>query len=101
MPLIAIALSTGSTRCLIPLAFEPRREKTCLQGSPTRSDTNLAVQPQKMTGSFKFRISEVVGLYYLCGENKGAAQLCAFVFAYAKSRFSHDVAHLKRMSYFP
>ena len=36
-------------------------------------------------------------MYYLCSENKGAvtAQLiCAFVFAYAKSRFSHDVAQL-------
>ena len=34
---------------------------------------------------------------YLCSENKGAgvpAQLiCAFVFAYAESRFSHDAAH--------
>ena len=86
MPLIAIALSTGSTRCLIPLAFEPRREKTCLQGSPTRSDTNLGVQPQKMTGSLKFRISEVVGLYYLCGENKGAYQLCAFFFRICKKQ---------------
>ena len=39
-------------------------------------------------------------MYYLCSENKGADQLCgyaklicAFVFAYAKSRFSHDAAH--------
>ena len=39
-------------------------------------------------------------LYYLCSENKGADQLrgyreadLRFVFAYAKSRFSHDAAH--------
>ena len=34
-------------------------------------------------------------MYYLCNENKGTAQLiCTFVLAYAKSRFSHDVAQL-------
>ena len=40
-------------------------------------------------------------MYYLCNENKGADQLrsyreadLVFVFAYSKSRFSHDVAHL-------
>ena len=36
---------------------------------------------------------------YLCSENKGADQftaklICEFVFAYAKSRFSHDAAHI-------
>ena len=36
----------------------------------------------------------VEGLCFLCSENKGADQLiCTFVFAYAKSRFSHDLAH--------
>ena len=33
---------------------------------------------------------------YLCSENKGAATaqlICAFVFTYAKHRFSHDPAH--------
>ena len=39
------------------------------------SDTNRAVQPQKMARSFKFRIYEEEGLYYLCSENKGADQL--------------------------
>ena len=35
-------------------------------------------------------------LYYVCSENKVAdAQLiCAFVFAYAKGRFSHDTADM-------
>ena len=42
---------------------------------------------------------------YPCCENKGADQLrgyakliCAFVFAYAKSRFSHDAAHFIYMA---
>ena len=33
-------------------------------------------------------------LYYLSSENKGADQICAFVFAYAKIWFSDDAAHL-------
>ena len=45
---------------------------------PTRSDTNLAVQPQKMVRGLKFRNQEVDGLYYLCGENKGADQLYCY-----------------------
>ena len=44
-------------------------------GFPTRSDTNRAVQPQKMARGMKFRIFVVEGLYYPCSENKGADQL--------------------------
>ena len=40
------------------------------------SDTNQAVQPQKMARGLKFWIKEVEGLYNLCSENKGANQLC-------------------------
>ena len=47
-------------------------------------------------------ILKVEGLYFLCGENKGADQLavtaqliCVFVFAYAKSLFSHKEAHIR------
>ena len=36
----------------------------------------------------------VEGLYYPCSENKGTKLICVFVFAYAKSRFSHDAAQL-------
>ena len=64
-----------------------------------------------MARGWKFRIQKEEELCYLCSENKGADQLCgyhfaipcerfatvrdsfaicAFVFAYAKSRFSHD-----------
>ena len=42
---------------------------------PTRSDTNQAVQLQKMARGLKFRIKKKDGLYYLCCGNKGADQL--------------------------
>ena len=58
----------------------------------------LAVQSQKMARGLKFCIKEVEELYYLWSKNIGADQLtakliCIFVFAYAKSRFSHNKAH--------
>ena len=48
---------------------------------PTRSDTNRAVQPQKMDGDLKFCIQEVEGLCYLCSKTKAlisfeVADLC-------------------------
>ena len=39
---------------------------------PTRSDTNQAVQLQKMARGLKFRIQKVEISHYLCSENKGA-----------------------------
>ena len=42
---------------------------------PSRSDTNQAVQLQKMARGLKLRIKKVDGLYYLCSEKKGADQL--------------------------
>ena len=39
------------------------------------SDTNQAVQLQKMARGLKFLISKVEGLYYLCSESKGADHL--------------------------
>ena len=53
-----------------------------VSGLPTRSDTNRAIQSQKMVRGFKFQIKKVVGT------------ICVFVFAYAKIRFSHDTAHM-------
>ena len=44
----------------------------------TRSNTNRAVQPQKITRSLKFWIKKVEELYYPCSENKGADQLCSY-----------------------
>ena len=78
-------------------------------GFVTRSDRNQAVQPWKMVRGLKFPIKEVEGLYYPCSENKGADQLhgytvqliWVFVFAYTKSRFSHDMAHIVSRKMFP
>ena len=44
----------------------------------TRSDTNRAVQSQKIARGLKFRIKKEEGLYYLCSESKGADQLCCY-----------------------
>ena len=52
-------------------------------GFMTRSDTNWAVLPQKMARDLKFRIKVTMQL------------ICAFVFAYTESRFSHDAAQLQ------
>ena len=41
----------------------------------TWSDTNQAVQLQKMARGLKFLIKKVEGSYYLGSENKGADQL--------------------------
>ena len=45
---------------------------------PTRSNTNRAVQPQKMARGMKFQIYKAEELYYLYSENKGADQLHGF-----------------------
>ena len=49
-------------------------------GVPTRSNTNRAVQSQKMARGLKFCIYEEEGLYYPCSENKGADQLHGYPF---------------------
>ena len=76
--------------------------KKLSSGFPTRSIINWAVQQQKIVRGLKFRILEVVYV----ANNKGADQLhgyritvfflliCTFVFAYTKSRFSYDKAHI-------
>ena len=70
-------------------------------GFPTGSDTNWAVQLQKVARGLKFRIYEVEGLYYLCSENKGADQLRGYreadlrlCFRIYKIRFSHDATRI-------
>ena len=70
-------------------------------GIPTRSDTNRAVQPQKMVRDFKFRIRKYRDCTICVAKTKvliscavTAQLICGFVFAYAKSRFSHDGAHI-------
>ena len=44
---------------------------------PTRSDTNQAVQPQRMARCF--RIYKVEGMHYACSEAI-AQVICAFIF---------------------
>ena len=67
---------------------------------PTWSDTNQAVQLQKMARDWKFRISEEEGLYSPCSENKGADQLHGYREADLRlcfrvcKMFSHDAAHV-------
>ena len=56
--------------------YEPVRENPTIW-VPTRSGINRAVQSQKKARSFNFRIKVEEGLYYLCGETKGADQLCS------------------------
>ena len=73
---------------------------------PNRSDTNQAVQAQKMARGWNFRIYKVEERYYLCSKTICVAKtqalisfavtaklICAFVFVYAKCWFSHDAAH--------
>ena len=73
----------------------------------TRTDTNRHVQPQKMARGLTIRISgsrstRVEELYYYEAKTRAlissavTAQLvCFFIFAYAKSMFTFDKAHIK------
>ena len=69
---------------------------------PTRSDTNQAVQSQKMVRGWKLDL-ESRGIFYLCSETKALISfaitgklICAFVFTYADCWFSHAVAHIEK-----
>ena len=71
-------------------------------GFPTRSDTNRVVQSQKMARGFIIRVKKVKGLYSLYSKIKvlitcevTVQLICAFVFAYAKDRYSHNVAQIE------
>ena len=73
------------------LIFEPCHEKTCLRGfRPGLTETRLYSQRRWLGLKFGIKEVDVYVLHYLCSENKGSA---SFVFAYARSRFSHDKAH--------
>ena len=65
---------------------------------PTRSDTNQAVQLQKMAK--RLEISDYCTIYVaktksLISFAVTAKLICVFVFAYAKCLFSHDAAHMQ------
>ena len=59
-----------------------------------------AVQPQKMVRGLKFWIMKVEGLFYVTKTKAlincvvSAHLISTFVFVYAKSKFSHDMAHI-------
>ena len=61
-----------------------------------RSDTNRAVQSQKMVRGWKFWIYKVEELYYPCRENKGTDQLRRYCEADLRLCF-----HLCRLLVFP
>ena len=67
---------------------------------PTWSDTNQAVQLQKIARGLKLRNKKVGGLYYMylymehISFAVTAKLICAFVFAYAKRWFSNDAAQI-------
>ena len=78
--------------------FEPRCEKTGFRGFRTRSNTNQAVQLQKMSGGLKFRKKRDFTIYVakskaLISCSITSQLILVFVFAYAKSQFSHNEAH--------
>ena len=69
-------------------------------GFPTRSDTNRAVQQQKMARGLNFGFRKKRDCAICVEKTKAliscavtAQLICVFVFAYAESRFSHDEAH--------
>ena len=82
---------------------------------PTRSDTNQAVQTvqskrmARLSRGLRFWMQEVERLsYHICSENKGADQLgfhvaelrlCWNRIICAKSRYSHDLAHIQILFY--
>ena len=55
-------------------------------GFPTRSDTNWAVQPQKMTRGLKFWIKEEEGLYYSAFAGSGSLLLMRGFQIFAKRK---------------
>ena len=70
-------------------------------GFLTRFNTNQAVQPQKMVRSLNFRISDLGECTICVVKTKALIScvvttqlICAFVFVYAKSRFSDVTAHM-------
>ena len=72
-------------------------------GFPTRCHTNQAAQRQKMARSLKFCILVEEKMYYPFRKTKALISfavtvklICVFVFAYAKSRFSHDAAQISK-----
>ena len=88
MSYITIKVITTFSQLL--LQDEPRCEKTGLRGfRPGPTKTGLFSHRRWLqTGNFGFRKQRD------CTIQGDDQLLCVFVFAYAKSRFSHDKAHM-------
>ena len=67
-----------------------RKARIPVFGDSDQSDTNRAVQAQKMARSLKFRIKEDEKSYYPSSENKGADQLRSYCEADLRLRFHID-----------
>ena len=75
---------------------------------PTWSDTNQAVQPQKIARVLKFQIRKLRDCTTYVAKTKAlisfavtAKLICVFVFAYANCWFSHDAAQMIYMDILP
>ena len=74
--------------------FQPCHDKTCLLGfRPSLTQTWLYCH-RKWLEAEKIQILEVKGLYRKTKALINCAVVWAFVFAYAKSRVSHETAQL-------
>ena len=72
--------------------YELRHEKTCLRGcQPGLTQTRLYTHVRWLDAqNFGLKMKRDCTIYVV----KTEALICAFVFAYAKSRFSHLAAHI-------
>ena len=85
------------------LLFHLHHMSLAVLGFPTRSDTNQAVQVQKLVRVFKISGLESRGIVLLCIENKDADQLRGYreadlrlCFSHMqKAGFYHNEAHLE------
>ena len=83
------------------ISFGPRRKKTGLRGFQTgKTQTGLYSHRSRLAAS-NFGFKKKRNCTILVAKTKAliscavtAQLICAFVFAYAKIRFSHDAAHL-------
>ena len=95
---LIVLVADHSYKCTCPVYY--KKLSLCVRiptfWVPTRSDTNRAVQSQKMVRGWKFWNYNVEELYYPCSEIKGADQLRSYFEADLRLCF-----HLCRFLVFP
>ena len=76
-------VSDSKVPALIKLLFSAASRENLLLRYPTMSDTNRAVQPQKMARGFKFWIRKDEGFYYIAKTKAliSCTVICALVLA--------------------